>query len=67
MLSEAVRVKFTKVGSLQFISHLDLNRTMKSVMIRAGIPIRYSAVRLQMPGFQSCLQLPSPNRSDSGF
>ena len=42
MLSEAVRVKFTKVGSLQFISHLDLNRTMKSVMIRAGIPIRYS-------------------------
>lgn len=42
MLSEAVRIKFTKVGSLQFISHLDLNRTMKTVMIRAGIPIKYS-------------------------
>lgn len=42
MLSSAVRVRFTKVGSLQFISHLDLNRTMKTVMIRAGIPIKYS-------------------------
>lgn len=42
MLSGAVRIVFTKVGSLQFISHLDLNRTMKTVMIRAGIPIKYS-------------------------
>lgn len=42
MLSGPVRVRFTKVGSLQFISHLDLNRTMKNVMIRAGIPIKYS-------------------------
>lgn len=42
MLSGPVRVRFTKVGSLQFISHLDLNRTMKTVMIRAGIPIKYS-------------------------
>ena len=42
MLSAKVRVKFTKVGSLQFISHLDLNRTMKTVMLRAGIPIKYS-------------------------
>lgn len=42
MLSQAVRIKFSKVGSLQFISHLDLNRTMKTVMIRAGVPIKYS-------------------------
>lgn len=42
MLSSSVRVKFSKIGSLQFISHLDLNRTMKTVMIRAGIPIKYS-------------------------
>lgn len=42
MLSSGVRIKFSKVGSLQFISHLDLNRTMKTVMIRAGVPIKYS-------------------------
>lgn len=42
MLPRQVRVKFTKVGALQFISHLDLNRTMKTVMIRAKIPIHYS-------------------------
>lgn len=42
MLSGAVRIRFTKVGALQFISHLDLNRTMKTVMIRAGVPIKYS-------------------------
>ncbi len=42
MLSQSVRIRFSKVGSLQFISHLDLNRTMKTVMIRAGIPIKYS-------------------------
>ena len=42
MLSQGVRIRFSKLGSLQFISHLDLNRTMKTVMIRAGIPIKYS-------------------------
>ena len=42
MLSGAVRIKFTKTGSLQFISHLDLNRTMKTVMLRAKVPIKYS-------------------------
>ena len=42
MLPRQVRVKFTKTGALQFISHLDLNRTMKTVMIRAKIPIHYS-------------------------
>jgi len=38
----SLRIKFTKVGSLQFISHLDLLRTMKSSMIRAKIPLAYS-------------------------
>ncbi len=42
MLSSSVRIKFTKTGSLQFISHLDLNRTMKTVMLRAKVPIKYS-------------------------
>ena len=42
MVPMPVRVKFTKVEELQFISHLDLSRTMKTVMIRAGIPIHYT-------------------------
>ncbi len=42
MLPRSVRLKFTKTGSLQFISHLDLNRTMKNVMIRGKIPIHYT-------------------------
>ncbi|MBR6726084.1 MAG: TIGR03936 family radical SAM-associated protein [Clostridia bacterium] len=37
-----IRVRFTKVGSLQFISHLDLCRTMKSALIRAKAPLWYS-------------------------
>lgn len=37
-----VRVKFSKTGALQFISHLDLHRTMKTALARAGIPLRYS-------------------------
>ncbi len=42
MLPQPIRLKFTKTGSLQFISHLDLNRTMTTVMIRAKIPIYYT-------------------------
>lgn len=44
MVSEniKVRIKFTKTGRLKFISHLDLNRTMKASLLRAKIPIWYS-------------------------
>lgn len=42
MLPCAKRIKFAKIGKMQFISHLDLNRVMKTAMIRAGIPIYYS-------------------------
>ena len=42
MLPEAKRIKFTKTGKMQFISHLDLNRVMRTALIRAGIPIYYS-------------------------
>ena len=37
-----VRVKFRKVGNLQYISHLDLQRTISRVLIRAGIPMWYT-------------------------
>lgn len=42
MVPEAVRVLFRKTGNLQFISHLDLMRTMTSALVRARIPVYYS-------------------------
>ena len=37
-----VRLKFKKVGSLQYISHLDLQRTFNRVIVRACIPVWYT-------------------------
>ena len=37
-----VRVRFRKVGDLQYISHLDLQRTISRVLVRAGIPMWYT-------------------------
>jgi radical SAM-linked protein len=37
-----VRVKFRKVGNLQYISHLDLQRTVSRVLVRANIPMWYT-------------------------
>ena len=40
--SYAVRLRFYKRGSLSFIAHLDLVRTLTKAISRAGIPVRYS-------------------------
>ena len=37
-----LRVKFKKLGSLQYISHLDLVRTMHKVIVRSGLPLWYT-------------------------
>lgn len=37
-----VRIKFCKVGNLQFISHLDLQRTFQRVLVRSSIPMWYT-------------------------
>lgn len=37
-----VRIGFYKVGRLQFISHLDLQRAMKRMFLRSGLPIWFS-------------------------
>lgn len=42
MLPQGIRIKFQKVNVLKFISHLDLCRTMKSALLRAGIPVWYT-------------------------
>ena len=39
---ETVRVRFRKVGHLQYISHLDLQRSMMRILVRAGIPVWYT-------------------------
>ena len=38
----SLRLRFQKRGMLQYISHLDLLRTMEHVVVRAGLPLRYS-------------------------
>ena len=37
-----LRVKFKKVGKLQYISHLDLVRTMNKIIVRAKLPLWYT-------------------------
>lgn len=39
---ERVLIKFTKINSAKFISHLDTMRTLHRALRRAGIPISYS-------------------------
>ncbi|MBQ8720220.1 MAG: DUF2344 domain-containing protein [Clostridia bacterium] len=37
-----LRVKFSKVGALSYISHLDLVRTMMKTVVRARLPLYYT-------------------------
>ncbi len=37
-----IRLKFKKTGSLQYISHLDLVRTMNKIVVRADLPLWYT-------------------------
>ena len=36
------RIKFSKTGSLQYISHLDLQRLWQRALVRAGVPLWYT-------------------------
>ncbi len=37
-----VRVKFSKLGTLKFIGHLDVMRYFQKVLSRSGLPVKYS-------------------------
>lgn len=37
-----IRVCFTKLGKLKYISHLDLQRAIHRMLVRSGLPIAYS-------------------------
>ena len=39
---QPIRARFYKIGMLQYISHLDLVRTMTRIITRAGIPAWYT-------------------------
>lgn len=39
---KTVRIKFRKAGRLQYISHLDLQRSMSRIIARAGLPVWYT-------------------------
>ncbi len=42
MVSQGIRIRFRKVGKMQFISHLDLCRTMRSALVRSRLPVKYT-------------------------
>jgi len=37
-----LRFRFKKVGNLQYVSHLDLVRTMNKIIVRSGLPLYYT-------------------------
>ena len=37
-----IRLRFSKLGPLKFISHLDLDRTVKAAITRSGVKIEYT-------------------------
>ena len=39
---KTVRLKFCKVGNLQYISHLDLQRTFNRILVRSCVPVWYT-------------------------
>ena len=54
-----VRFAFSKTGRLQYISHLDLARTMQRIILRSGIDIWYSEGFNPQPKMVFALPLPT--------
>ena len=40
--SHTIRFRFKKVGNLQYVSHLDLVRTMHKIVVRSRLPLKYT-------------------------
>lgn len=59
-----VRIKFSKVGDLMYISHLDLARTMQRILLRSGIDIWYSEGFNPQPKMVFALPLPTGVESE---
>ncbi len=52
------RFRFCKLGRLKFISHLDLLRTVKGALLRAGVPLVYTEGYHPHPKMVFALPLP---------
>ena len=63
----SVRIKFKKYGSLIYISHLDLSRTMQRIMVRAGIDIWYSEGFNPQPKIVFAAPLPLGTESECEY
>ena len=37
-----MRIRFQKIGDLQYISHLDLQRTLQRILVRSKVPVWYT-------------------------
>ena len=62
-----LRIRFCKTGTLQYISHLDLMRTMTRVMARAHLPIRYTGGYSPKPHLVFSAPLPVGAQSPREF
>jgi radical SAM-linked protein len=62
-----LRIRFRKTGALQYISHLDLMRTMTRVMARAHLPIRYTGGYSPKPHLVFSAPLPVGAQSPREF
>ncbi|MBQ2757724.1 MAG: DUF2344 domain-containing protein [Clostridia bacterium] len=58
-----LRLRFCKLGNLQYISHLDLQRTFSRVLVRAGLPLWYT--KGFNPHIKMVFGLPLPVGSES--
>lgn len=62
-----LRICFRKTGVLQYISHLDLMRTMTRVMVRAHLPIKYTSGFHPIPHLVFSAPLPVGAQSPREF
>lgn len=72
-----VRIFYTKLGRMKFVSHLDMNRLMNRVIRKSGIPVWYTegfnrhiyinyAVPLSL-GFEGVYEVMDIRLTDDGF
>lgn len=62
-----LRIRFVKKGALQYISHLDLMRTMTRAIVRAKVPVKYTEGYNPKPHLVFSAPLPLGAESNAEF